>query len=338
MRSSVIAAAFAVGAAAVPLEKRAVVTDYDVVYYTQVVTVTQGAAPTTSVAVDPETTAAATTTTAAQHFGHHWKPWHWTGGFGSDESSSEASSAEPTSETSAPAPVGYTSATSWATTWTSSWGEAPSSEAPSSTYVAPSTSEAPSSTYVAPSSTAASSTSSADDSIVTSYQDKVIVHHNIHRSNHSDTGDLEWDDGLASTAQKIAESCTYAHNTEEDGGGYGQNIAAGITAENVSQVITDMFYNGEINLFADQYGKEQPDMTNFEGWGHFTQLVWKETTHVGCYTQTCDSLANVGSNVPPYFTVCNYKNAGNYANEYAANVGEPKGRNTVGAKYRVTED
>ncbi|KAI7490649.1 hypothetical protein KC357_g1994 [Hortaea werneckii] len=337
MRSSVIAAAFAAGAAAVPLEKRAVVTDYDVVYYTQVVTVTQGAAPTTTVAVDPETNAA-TTTTAAQYYGHHWKPWHWTGGFGSDESSSEVSSADPTSETSAPAPAGYTSATSWATTWTSSWGEAPSSEAPSSTYVAPSTSEAPSSTYVAPSSTAASTTSSADDSIVTSYQDKVLVHHNVHRSNHSDTGDLEWDDGLASTAQKIAESCTYAHNTEEDGGGYGQNIAAGITAENVSQVITDMFYNGEINLFADQYGKEQPDMTNFEGWGHFTQLVWKATTHVGCYTQTCDTLANVGSNVPPYFTVCNYKNAGNYANEYAANVGEPQGRSTIGAKWRVTEN
>ena len=308
MRSSVIAAAFAAGAAAVPLEKRAVVTDYDVVYYTQVVTVTQGAAPTTTVAVDPETTAA-TTTTAAQHYGHHWKPWHWTGGFGSDESSSEASSADPTSETSAPAPAAYTSATSWATTWTSSWVDASSTEATSteapSTYAAPST-EAPSSTYVPSSSAAASSAEPSG----TGYSYEVIHHHNLHRQNHTDTGDLEWDDGLAATAQKIAESCTYAHNTDEDGGGYGQNIAAGVEAKNIGSVITDMFYNGEINLFADQYGKEQPDMTNFEGWGHFTQLVWKDTTHVGCYTQTCDTLANVGSNVPPYFTVCNYKNAG----------------------------
>ncbi|KAI7630363.1 hypothetical protein KC343_g4670 [Hortaea werneckii] len=331
MRSSIIAAAFAAGAAAVPLEKRAVVTDYDVVYYTQVVTVTQGAAPTTTVAVDPETTAA-TTTTAAQHYGHHWKPWHWTGGFGSDdESSSEVSSADPTSETSAPAPAAYTSATSWATTWTSSWSdasptEASSTEAPS-TYAAPST-EAPSSTYVPSSSAAASSAEPSG----TGYSYEVIRHHNLHRQNHTDTGDLEWDDGLAATAQKIAESCTYAHNTDEDGGGYGQNIAAGVEAKNIGNVITDMFYNGEINLFADQYGKEQPDMTNFEGWGHFTQLVWKDTTHVGCYTQTCDTLANVGSNVPPYFTVCNYKNAGNYANEYAANVKEPLGQKTINAK------
>ncbi|KAI7351070.1 hypothetical protein KC354_g12568 [Hortaea werneckii] len=330
MRSSVIAAAFAAGAAAVPLEKRAVVTDFDVVYYTQVVTVTQGAAPTTSVAVDPETTAA-TTTTAAQHFGHHWKPWHWTGDSGSDESSSEASSADPTSETSAPSPAAYSSATSWATTWTSSWSDATSTEASSteapSTYAAPST-EAPSSTYV-PSSSAAASSSEPSG---TGYQFEVIRHHNLHRQNHTDTGDLEWDDGLAATAQKIADSCTYAHNTEEDGGGYGQNIAAGVEGKDIGSVITDMFYNGEINAFGDMYGMEQPDMTNFEAWGHFTQLVWNSTTHVGCYTKKCGTLANVGENVPPYFTVCNYKNPGNYANEYAANVQEPLGQKSINAQ------
>lgn len=52
-------------------------------------------------------------------------------------------------------------------------------------------------------------------------------------------------------------------------------------------------------------------MSLFEKWGHFSQIVWKGTTHVGCYTAHCpNGLGNVGSDVSPYFTVCNYKNPG----------------------------
>ena len=36
-----------------------------------------------------------------------------------------------------------------------------------------------------------------------------------------------------------------------DGGGYGQNIAAGVKADNVSAVITELFYNGEERAYAD---------------------------------------------------------------------------------------
>jgi hypothetical protein len=67
-----------------------------------------------------------------------------------------------------------------------------------------------------------------------------------------------------------------------------------------------MFYNNEVNLFNGLYGQASPDMSNFEKWGHFSQIVWKNTERFGCYTQYCPGLANVGSNVSPYFTVCNY--------------------------------
>lgn len=75
-----------------------------------------------------------------------------------------------------------------------------------------------------------------------------------------------------------------------------------------------MFYNGEVGWYAGLYGQAQPDMSNFEHWGHFSQVVWVGSTHVGCATQDCHSsgLANTGSHVAPYFTVCNYKNPGKY--------------------------
>lgn len=142
---------------------------------------------------------------------------------------------------------------------------------------------------------------------------------------------------------------TLIHYSGVDGGGYGQNIAAGVEANNISAIITDLFYNGEVNWFSGLYGEANPSMTNFDSWGHFSQIVWKATTHVGCATQDCtgQGLANVASDVSPYFTVCNYKSpgkhslslrnftfadflsAGNYGGEYGENIGEPLGEPTA---------
>lgn len=98
------------------------------------------------------------------------------------------------------------------------------------------------------------------------------------------------------------------------GGGYGQNIAAGVEANNISAIITNLFYNGEVGWFDGLYGQAQPSMNNFELWGHFSQIVWKDTSHVGCATQDCSAqgLGGVTSDVSPYFTVCNYKSPGQF--------------------------
>lgn len=304
MRSAIVAAAFAAGAIAVPLMERDVVYETDIVYATQYVTVTAGDIP-AATSVAPTTTSA-----SKKHFHGHRKPksYAWTSTWATTWTEAASSVEEQAPAYTAPA---YTS----------------SEEAPApapTTYEVPTSYEAPSSTYEAPASSApASSASGAKPS---DYQGFVIHHHNLHRANHS-ASDLTWSDSLAATAEKIGQTCSYAHNTEMDGGGYGQNIAAGVKADNVSAVITELFYNGEVGLYEGQYGKESPDMSNFHEWGHFTQIVWKGTTEVGCATVDCSSsgLANTGGNVPPYFTVCNYKSPGNYANEYADNVQKSRG-------------
>ncbi|KAM3413774.1 hypothetical protein BST61_g10458 [Cercospora zeina] len=164
------------------------------------------------------------------------------------------------------------------------------------------------------------------------YADRCVFHHNIHRSNHS-APMLTWDADLAAAASTVAESCKYEHNIEPGGGGYGQNIAAGVPANNVSAVITDMWYNSEVTKYP-AFGRNptEAEMEGFSVWGHFTQLVWKNSTLLGCATSDCSTrggLQNTGGGVMPYFTVCNYKTVGNYAGQYADQVGSPLGQPTV---------
>lgn len=148
----------------------------------------------------------------------------------------------------------------------------------------------------------------------------MLLAHNVHRANHS-AADLTYSDELAGVAQQIASSCVYAHDTTVQSttgnGVYGQNIAAGLTADEVTDVITNLWYNNEVNAYAPYYGQANPG-GNFNDYGHFTQIVWQGTTVVGCATQDCSAqgLANVGSNVPPYFTVCNYYEAGMFSHQY----------------------
>ena len=99
------------------------------------------------------------------------------------------------------------------------------------------------------------------------------------------------------------------------GGGYGQNIGAGASPDGVPALITNEMYNNEIGFFPLPYGQSQPSMSNFDSWGHFSQIVWQSTTSVGCATVDCSArgLANTGSGVSPWFTVCNYKPAGTYS-------------------------
>lgn len=75
-------------------------------------------------------------------------------------------------------------------------------------------------------------------------------------------------------------------------------------------MITNMMYNDEMMYYQNLYGQANPDMTNFEHWGHFSQIVWLDTASVGCATVTCQNLAQSGSSMALPFTVCNYFPAG----------------------------
>ncbi|KAI0175367.1 CAP domain-containing protein [Pestalotiopsis sp. NC0098] len=181
--------------------------------------------------------------------------------------------------------------------------------------------------------TAATSTSQVEPAVTNqAYIDTVIRHHNVHRTNHSASA-VQWSQSLADTARIIAESCDYRHNTSVNGGGYGQNIGAGFNPNAMGFLITEGFYNSEVNHYT-AYGKE-PNTTEVGLWGHFSQIVWSSTTSVGCYTQDCSAtgLKNTGGGISPWFSVCNYAPAGNVLTLFYANVLPSVGNPTVFANY-----
>jgi hypothetical protein len=214
MRSALVVAAFAAGALAVPLMEREVVWETDVVYATQYVTVTAG-----DVAPAP-TNAPPSYSTSSEHWGHRKKK--------TSSKSKSRSKAKSSSSSSKASSTAVQEAAAQETAWTSSWGYTWSESAPAETSVkeqapaytstkesapAPTSYDAPSSYSETKTSSKASSTKAASSSGAkpTGYQGMVLHHHNIHRANHS-APDLTWSDSLAATAEKIGETCVYAHS------------------------------------------------------------------------------------------------------------------------------
>ncbi|KAF3355264.1 hypothetical protein VDGD_02733 [Verticillium dahliae] len=168
-------------------------------------------------------------------------------------------------------------------------------------------------------------------------QTAALEAHNIHRRNNSAPA-LAWGSNYAAYALQTAQTCVFEHDLTPGGGGYGQNLAMwGATdgdslgaAKAVSQATTNMWYNGEVNLYSPNFYGGEPDMTNFMEWGHYSQLVWVDTTTLGCAVHFCEK-GTMDPNMGVWYTVCNYFPAGNMQGSFAKNVLPPGNAPTVTA-------
>ncbi|KAF7548049.1 hypothetical protein G7Z17_g7324 [Cylindrodendrum hubeiense] len=181
---------------------------------------------------------------------------------------------------------------------------------------------------------AESDSSSLDLSLDLAYQTVMLNYHNIHRLNHSVEA-VTWDATLAQYAQNTADTCVFAHDMDQGSGGYGQNIASwGSTGEITdlqnqcgAQSVTNQWYNSEMDNWS-YYGQENPPSSlDLDLYGHFTQVVWKDTTKIGCATKLC--AAGTMYDFASFYTVCNYNPQGNYGGEYGDNVLQPLGEKMV---------
>ncbi|KAI0120683.1 scp-like extracellular protein [Xylariales sp. AK1849] len=207
----------------------------------------------------------------------------------------------------------------------------PVSTAPATTEE-PATSEA--STVVDVPATSATSTQAAVVS-PTDMASTALYAHNLHRANHSAPA-MAWLDEIAGYAENTANTCKFAHDMTQGSGNYGQNIAMWATSDGaadlgeagaIDMASQDMWYNGEVTKYLPSYyGEATPDMSDFESWGHFSQLVWKDSTSLGCYAKLC-AKGTMYADMDAWYMVCNYRPAGNVGGAYGTNVltslGEP---------------
>ncbi|WVQ66366.1 uncharacterized protein L199_004546 [Kwoniella botswanensis] len=165
--------------------------------------------------------------------------------------------------------------------WTSSWTNS-WSNAPSTTSQAPVATSAP-----------------QDDD-----QRKFVDCHNQWRNQYG-AGNVSWGDELASYANTHASVCASMAHTN---GPYGENLATG----------TDGFMDiiSSIGMWMDEasdYDASNPT------YSHFTQVVWKETTTIGCAAINCGANTGMAGQL---YIMCEYHPRGNVIGAFAQNVGK----------------
>jgi len=130
--------------------------------------------------------------------------------------------------------------------------------------------------------------------------------HNGIRAKHGAAA-LTWSTELEAAAQKWANNCKFVHSGGAVGP-YGENLSAGTgSAFGISQAI---------QLWIDEESDYNPANPQYS---HFTQMVWKGTTQLGCAVAQCDGIFD-----PKYgkakFYVCEYNPAGNVIGQFPQNV------------------
>ncbi|KAF7784468.1 hypothetical protein Agabi119p4_633 [Agaricus bisporus var. burnettii] len=173
----------------------------------------------------------------------------------------------------------------------------------------PTTSEKPTTSREAPPPppTQAPSTDSGSNSGTSSSDIQAYLSaHNTVRAQHG-AAPLTWSDELAGKAQQWADGCKFQHSGGALGR-FGENLAAGTgDSYGIPQAIKS---------WADEASDYDPNNPQFS---HFTQMVWKGTTQLGCAVQECSGIFSSSFGLAKFY-VCEYNPAGNVLGQFAQNV------------------
>ncbi|KAI5814729.1 CAP domain-containing protein [Pyronema omphalodes] len=135
------------------------------------------------------------------------------------------------------------------------------------------------------------------------FRSEFLSAHNKYRREHG-VPNLKWDANLERSAQDYANKCIWGHSDS----GKRLNIGECMSKGHPNPTKTVDGWVSERALYNYQTGDYNP-ATN-----HFTGIVWKGTTHVGCGAAKCG---------PQWHYVCHYRNLGNIPGQFQKNVFPP---------------
>lgn len=139
--------------------------------------------------------------------------------------------------------------------------------------------------------------------------ERVLAAHNRERTT-TGSPPLEWDDSLASGAQRWAEylarSGRFAHSPDEpDAEPIGENIWGGTATRYQPEAMVDLWV-AEKRFFKPGTFPENSTSGRVQDVSHYTQLVWRSSQHVGC---------GLSRGEREDILVCRYSEAGNVMGE-----------------------
>jgi uncharacterized protein YkwD len=121
---------------------------------------------------------------------------------------------------------------------------------------------------------------------------------------------LTWSPEAAKVAQAWANRCEFEHNRNR--GKYGENLAAAAPPGSKTNQEAVMDWASEAADYSYSSNKCAPGKVC----GHYTQLVWRDTTQVGCATAICTKNSPFGAQFPKWqLWVCDYTPPGNYVGQ-----------------------
>ncbi|XP_055891420.1 glioma pathogenesis-related protein 1-like [Biomphalaria glabrata] len=140
----------------------------------------------------------------------------------------------------------------------------------------------------------------------------IVSRHNKLRADEPSTDmlNMTWNTALESNAQSHASRCNFSHSSGANRTNVGEFSYAG---ENLYASSGTLNVNSFVDSWYSEKSQYNYDANSCSGTcGHYTQVVWANSTAIGCGVQFCPVLAS-SSMKNSYFVVCQYGPGGNIA-------------------------
>ncbi|ORY85660.1 CAP domain-containing protein [Protomyces lactucae-debilis] len=150
------------------------------------------------------------------------------------------------------------------------------------------------------------------------FVDAMLDAHNTYRQRHG-AANLTWNPNLVQGALAQLATQQFAHTTNNP---YGENLASFYRNDYARPPVNNQNPRQQVQWWYDEvnvYNFSAPDYSHATG--HFTQLVWLDTTQLGC---AWDQLNGTDGGYTRRLT-CEYWPKGNYLGQFGDKVLTPRG-------------